>query len=107
MRWAQPVRPHDRPAAAGAGAVTTDAAWVRELQRNHDSDVALRVIESPSRRRRTKTRPLAERRGSFLFTHFGLSGPVVLDVSRAVSGHPNRSRSCSSAIFCRRSRAGD
>jgi hypothetical protein len=32
---------------------------------------------------------LAERRGSFLFTHFGLSGPVVLDVSRAVSGHPS------------------
>jgi predicted Rossmann fold flavoprotein len=30
---------------------------------------------------------LAERRGSFLFTHFGLSGPVVLDVSRAVTGH--------------------
>jgi hypothetical protein len=31
---------------------------------------------------------LAHRRGSFLFTHFGLSGPAVLDVSRAVSGHP-------------------
>ena len=35
-----------------------------------------------------KARCLAQRRGSFLFTHFGLSGPVVLDVSRAVSGHP-------------------
>ena len=32
---------------------------------------------------------LAERRGSLLFAHFGLSGPVVLDVSRAVSGHAN------------------
>jgi hypothetical protein len=31
---------------------------------------------------------LAAARGSFLFTHFGLSGPVVLDVSRAVSGSP-------------------
>ncbi len=30
---------------------------------------------------------LARRRGSLLFAHFGLSGPVVLDVSRAVSGH--------------------
>src|SRR6185369_16072306 len=28
------------------------------------------------------------RRGSLLFTHFGLSGPVVLDVSRVFSGHP-------------------
>jgi predicted flavoprotein YhiN len=31
---------------------------------------------------------LAKRRGALLFTHFGVSGPVVLDVSRAVSGHP-------------------
>ena len=32
---------------------------------------------------------LAECRGSFLFTHFGLSGPAVLNVSREVSGHPH------------------
>src|SRR5439155_8985451 len=31
---------------------------------------------------------LVRRRGSLLFAHFGLSGPVVLDVSRVVSGHP-------------------
>jgi predicted Rossmann fold flavoprotein len=30
---------------------------------------------------------LATRRGSLLFAHFGLSGPVILDVSRVVSGH--------------------
>jgi predicted Rossmann fold flavoprotein len=30
--------------------------------------------------------PLARSRGSLLFTHFGVSGPVVLDVSHAVSG---------------------
>jgi predicted flavoprotein YhiN len=34
-------------------------------------------------------RPLASRRGSMLFAHFGLSGPAPLDVSRAVSGHPD------------------
>ena len=27
-------------------------------------------------------------RGALLFTHFGVSGPVVLNVSHAVSGHP-------------------
>jgi predicted Rossmann fold flavoprotein len=32
-------------------------------------------------------RRLAGRRGSLLFAHFGLSGPVILDVSRAISGH--------------------
>jgi len=31
---------------------------------------------------------LSGSRGSLLFTHFGVSGPVVLDVSHAVSGHP-------------------
>jgi hypothetical protein len=31
---------------------------------------------------------LARQRGAILFAHFGVSGPAVLDVSRAVSGHP-------------------
>src|SRR5262249_40158042 len=31
-------------------------------------------------------------RGSLLFTHFGLSGPVALDISRFVSGHPQPQR---------------
>jgi predicted Rossmann fold flavoprotein len=32
---------------------------------------------------------LVERRGSLLFTHFGLSGPVAMDVSRAVTCVPD------------------
>ena len=70
--------------------LTTDAPWVRELRGITVPDVALRVMASGDEApRAAKARPLAERRGSFLFTHFGLSGPVVLDVSRAVSGHAN------------------
>ena len=30
---------------------------------------------------------LTSARGSLLFAHFGLTGPVILDVSRVVSGH--------------------
>jgi predicted Rossmann fold flavoprotein len=41
---------------------------------------------STSRRRGLPPGVLIERRGSMLFTHFGLSGPAVLDVSRAVTG---------------------
>ena len=33
------------------------------------------------------SKSLIGRRGSLLFAHFGLSGPVILDVSRVVSGH--------------------
>ena len=43
-------------------------------------DVALAVLKD--------SKCLASRRGSLLFAHFGLSGPVALDVSRVVSGHP-------------------
>lgn len=79
--------------------ITTDADWVRELKGVTIPDVLVRVVEAtrdgqpetaPAAAGRTKQRKrgcLAERRGSFLFTHFGLSGPVVLDVSRVISGH--------------------
>jgi predicted Rossmann fold flavoprotein len=43
-------------------------------------DVAVKVVDQEA--------TLASRRGSLLFAHFGLSGPVALDVSREVSGHP-------------------
>jgi predicted Rossmann fold flavoprotein len=69
------VRP--RPALAP---VLTAAPWVPPLKGVTVSDVLVRVVAD--------TEVLAQRRGSFLFTHFGLSGPAVLDVSRAVSGHP-------------------
>ena len=60
-------------------------------------DVLLRVVDPQSatsrrgRRRRGGLPPgvLIERRGSLLFTHFGLSGPAVLDVSRAVTAAKN------------------
>ncbi|MBI1918495.1 MAG: NAD(P)/FAD-dependent oxidoreductase [Planctomycetes bacterium] len=63
--------------------VTVTAPWVGELRGITIPDVSVRVME--------KDRPLALRRGSLLFAHFGLSGPVVLDISRAVSGHADPS----------------
>jgi predicted Rossmann fold flavoprotein len=60
--------------------ITTSAPWVADLRGVTLPDVSVRVLDGPA--------ALARRRGSLLFAHFGLSGPVVLDVSRAVSGHP-------------------
>jgi predicted Rossmann fold flavoprotein len=65
--------------------VTVEAAWVRALKGITVPDVSVRVLETQTS---GKPRVLAARRGSFLFTHWGLSGPVVLDVSREISGHP-------------------
>ena len=76
--------------------ITVAEAWPRELRGITLPDVAVRIIERNLDARRSRDgrrrRPsgdavLASRRGSLLFTHFGLSGPVVLDVSRVVSGH--------------------
>jgi predicted Rossmann fold flavoprotein len=57
------------------------ADWVGDLRGVTLADVAIRVLEAGQ--------PLASRRGGFLFAHFGLSGPGPLDVSKAVSRHPN------------------
>jgi predicted Rossmann fold flavoprotein len=59
--------------------ITVSVPWVTELRGLTIPDTGVRVQED--------TRPLASRRGSMLFAHFGLSGPVILDVSRVVSGH--------------------
>ncbi len=59
--------------------ITVAVPWVADLRGLAIPDTQVRVLDG--------ARPLAVRRGSLLFAHFGLSGPVILDVSRAVSGH--------------------
>ncbi len=60
--------------------ITVNVPWVADLRGVTIGDAALRVLDGG--------RCLAARRGSLLFAHFGLTGPAVLDVSRAVTGHP-------------------
>ena len=66
--------------------LTVAAAWVPTLRGLTLPDVSLTIREAD------KSQPLLRRRGSLLFAHFGLSGPVALDVSRVVSGHPEPRR---------------
>jgi predicted Rossmann fold flavoprotein len=70
----------------------TSVPWVGELRGITLPDVSVKIVEilSPPTPLPGGERGkiLATRRGSLLFAHFGLSGPVVLDVSRVVSGHP-------------------
>jgi predicted Rossmann fold flavoprotein len=72
--------------------LTSDEAWLHELSGLTVPDVILRVIDPTCEKSSARRRPGAlppgvsiERRGSLLFTHFGLSGPVAMDVSRAVT----------------------
>ena len=59
--------------------VTVQASWPKELTGITLPDIAVKVFDGP--------KAVAARRGSLLFAHFGLSGPVAMDVSRAISGH--------------------
>lgn len=59
--------------------ITTAVPWIKSLQGITLPDVHLRVMVGDQE--------LTSRRGSLLFAHFGLSGPVALDVSRVISGH--------------------
>ncbi|MES2789748.1 MAG: NAD(P)/FAD-dependent oxidoreductase [Planctomycetota bacterium] len=61
--------------------ITSAAEWVRGLSGVTLSDVSVRVVEPGQRK------PLAQQQGSLLFTHFGFSGPAILNLSRVVSGH--------------------
>jgi predicted Rossmann fold flavoprotein len=60
--------------------VTVAEPWVADLRGITIPDVFVRIWEDNA--------CLARRRGSLLFAHFGLSGPVILDVSRVISRHP-------------------
>ncbi len=72
-------------ASAGAGARDDFNLLVQDLAGVTIPDTILRVIEPASDG--TKPRVLDTRRGSLLFAHFGLTGPVALDISRVISGH--------------------
>jgi predicted Rossmann fold flavoprotein len=80
--------------------LTSNEPWIHDLSGVTIPNVLLRVVDPAvlanaksmaGRRSRGRLPPgiLIERRGSLLFTHFGLSGPVALDVSRAVTGAPD------------------
>ena len=60
--------------------ITVDMPWVSELRGITLPDISARVVQGDQ--------VLMARRGSLLFAHFGLTGPVILDISRVVSGHP-------------------
>lgn len=95
-RWAAALGHRLVPPRPALVPIKTDAAWVPPLKGITLPDVLVRVVaaDDPSPKRQggpretpvAKRSILAERRGSLLLAHFGLTGPVALDVSRAISG---------------------
>jgi predicted Rossmann fold flavoprotein len=66
--------------------LTASEAWVHSLSGVTVPDVGLSLaVVSAAGGCGWKSKPRPEARGSFLFTHFGLSGPSVLDISRHIT----------------------
>lgn len=95
--WARALGHTIVPTRPALTPLTTNDRWVQELTGLTIPDVLVQVVPTTDdaappislrRAKGSKRGILAEQRGSFLFTHFGLSGPAVLDVSRAVTAHP-------------------
>jgi predicted flavoprotein YhiN len=114
-RWAASLGHRIVPPHAALAPVTSHALWVLALQGITLPDVLVQVVDAaggdvfesrsgractpcgeantagkPARYTRKQT-VLASSRGALLFAHFGVTGPVVLDVSHAVSGWPRPS----------------
>jgi predicted Rossmann fold flavoprotein len=91
-RWAAEFGHTIVPPRPALVPLETSLAWVHDLKGITVPDVAVVVLKrrhEQAEKSSARAQPLASRRGSFLFTHFGLSGPVVLDVSGAVTGDPD------------------
>ena len=82
--WAKAFGHRVVPPRPALTPLTTDERWTRDLRGVTLPDVRVRISEGIP-----KAKPLADRRGSFLFTHFGLSGPAVMDASRCVTERPD------------------
>lgn len=80
--WAQLLGHNLVPPRPALVPLTTTASWVPPLSGITIPDVVVKVVDLTLP---PKKATLAQARGSFLFTHFGLSGPAILDVSRAVT----------------------
>ncbi len=78
-RFAQALGHSLIPSRPALVPITTHVPWVAELRGITIPDTGIAIYDGEER--------LVAKRGSMLFAHFGLSGPVILDVSRVVSGH--------------------
>jgi predicted Rossmann fold flavoprotein len=79
--------------------LTTQVGWVRELSGVTVPDVAVQLFAEG------RAKALDQRRGSLLFTHFGLSGPVILDVSGAYTLLPSPAKASLVCDFLPETRA--
>lgn len=80
--WAKTLGHKIVPPRPALAPLTTNATWVHKLQGVTLADARLSITEPDKK-------PVDARRGSLLFTHFGLSGPVAMDLSHVITERPS------------------
>jgi predicted Rossmann fold flavoprotein len=80
---------NDAPWANDLKGITIDRMLVQLIEESRPSN-SNENGDAAAQKKKRKPKSLANREGSFLFTHFGFSGPAPLDVSREVARHADR-----------------
>ncbi|MBA7517224.1 3-dehydro-bile acid delta(4,6)-reductase [subsurface metagenome] len=75
-RWAEQLGHTVIPPVPALNPVKTSEKWVKELQGLSLKNVSLKLFQSGKKQ--------DERFGEMLFTHFGVSGPIVMDMSKNI-----------------------
>jgi len=87
--WAKALGHKIVPPRAALVPLTSPERWAAELRGVTAPDVLIHLVPSEPGRPGPGEHSSASRRGSFLFTHFGLSGPAPMDISRVVTERPH------------------
>lgn len=90
--WARKFGHSIHPPVPALTPITNKNCWSHQLKGLTFEDVAISVTADDKSRK-----PLDQRRGGFLFTHFGYSGPAPLNISRCISLHD---RPASTKLIC-------
>jgi predicted Rossmann fold flavoprotein len=88
--WAKRLGHKIIPPRPALAPLTSNERWVAELRGVTVPDVAIQL--SSSEPGRPGPGESARRRGSFLFTHFGLSGPAPMDLSGTITAKPQAAK---------------
>jgi len=75
-RWAEQLGHTVIPPVPALNPVKTSEDWVKELQGLSLKNVSLKLFQNNKKQ--------DERFGEMLFTHFGVSGPIVMDMSKNI-----------------------
>jgi predicted Rossmann fold flavoprotein len=75
-RWAEQLGHTVIPPVPALNPVKTSEKWVKELQGLSLKNVSLKLFQNGKKQ--------DERFGEMLFTHFGVSGPIVMDMSKNI-----------------------